>query len=612
MAELGTAMGAASFAFDLLGKCVQGFILVRTAQKIGKDGLSLLRMLDIEEIRLTTWARRARLLDSGYLDERLNAVLVEKALTQLFFCLSDTNKLKERYGLQLVQTPPDLSSPDPSSLAQAMSLSALAVADSREPPSLPISDELRAEILLKAGIIKDKNAFPKRLFWAAWDKTKFREFIGQVHHLIQTLWRTLDDARLEALSRDVNQSVSHLVRLEEKVDQLFAIASAVGFLSGDGRLSPNQGSEDSAESALGAAAHLKADRNRIRHDQADADATDSVAFHLSSQSGPPVETFSRTELLAEQKIAGNPRLVTAKFRHSDVVVEWKVLYKESKGKILPRVRSLAYLLSTTQHPAFRIPKCIGLVEEEAQIGLIFERPAGSKDSIYSPKPLLECFNKRYPLPSASVRLQLALKVIQVFQLLHVAGWWHKDLRSENIAFFPRCDDTALISDPSAFEALLLHPMLMGFSFAREASPSAISEQPSDEVSHDIYRHPEALGQPSKSFDEDKDNYALGMVLVEIAEWRSLRSILRADKVINFDRDVSFDQLSTIQSFMLQEGKDSIAQRVAFRLGRSYLKLVMLCLRAPSAFAPGHLEQQSSASRQKMFEEAVRELEECRL
>lgn len=217
------------------------------------------------------------------------------------------------------------------------------------------------------------------------------------------------------------------------------------------------------------------------------------------------------------------------------------------------------------------------------------------------------------LPSASTRLQIALKVTKVVERLHVAGWWHKDLRSVNIVFFPHGDEEVPWTNPSAFEELLLHPTLMGFSFAREASESAISEQPSKEVEHDIYRHVDALGEPSASFDKDKDNYALGMVLVEIAEWLPLHSILEKHHVIDFKQDVRLEQLSKIQSYMLRDGRGSIVQSVAFRLGQAYLRLVMLCPNAPSETTPSTLHGNGDVSlRQEMFDEAVRELEKCRL
>lgn len=265
----------------------------------------------------------------------MNPRLIEKVLTQLAQCFSDTKKLRERYGLHLVQSSLQLAAPGPPAIAQGIS----ALADSPGGPSLPISDEVRADLLKKAGIIKDKNAFPKRLFWATWDKTKFRKFIGQIHDLVQTLWRTMDDSRLEALSKDVNGAISHLVRVEEKVDQLLALSLAIGFTSSDIKEIPNQEDPEFGESALGAAAHIKAERNKFGHDE--AATTEGVDLDHFAQVCPavPVESFSRKKLYRERKLVGTANIVAARFRDADVVVEWKVLHEDSKRKILTRVRN---------------------------------------------------------------------------------------------------------------------------------------------------------------------------------------------------------------------------------------------------------------------------------
>ena len=53
----------------------------------------------------------------------------------------------------------------------------------------------------------------------------------------------------------------------------------------------------------------------------------------------------------------------------------------------------------------------------------------------------------------------------------------------------------------------------------------ISEQPSSDPPRDIYRHPDAMGEPLEAFSVIKDIYALGTVLLETREWRSLRSLV---------------------------------------------------------------------------------------
>ncbi|KAF8459882.1 hypothetical protein BDZ91DRAFT_740984 [Kalaharituber pfeilii] len=69
------------------------------------------------------------------------------------------------------------------------------------------------------------------------------------------------------------------------------------------------------------------------------------------------------------------------------------------------------------------------------------------------------------------------------------------------------------------------PYLVGFEYARFDATSEVSEQPSSNPEHDIYRHPLAIGDYCESFSRVFDIYSLGLVLVEIALWRPLRKIV---------------------------------------------------------------------------------------
>jgi len=60
-------------------------------------------------------------------------------------------------------------------------------------------------------------------------------------------------------------------------------------------------------------------------------------------------------------------------------------------------------------------------------------------------------------------------------------------------------------------------MLAGLAFSCLDLSFEISEQPSADPKRDIYRHPEAMGEPSASFSAAKDFYALGIILLE--NWR---------------------------------------------------------------------------------------------
>src|SRR2546430_611862 len=97
------AVSVVSLSLQLLGGCIKGFVLLSTAHNLGNDASTIVCMLELQEIQLTEWARRAGLLTGdGALDRRLNAHAIEETLLRLQNLLLDTEQLKKRYGLRLV------------------------------------------------------------------------------------------------------------------------------------------------------------------------------------------------------------------------------------------------------------------------------------------------------------------------------------------------------------------------------------------------------------------------------------------------------------------------------------------------------------------------------
>lgn len=63
------AVGVVSLSLQLLGGCIKGFVLLSTAHNLGDDASTIACMLELQEIQLTEWARRAGLLaGDGVLD----------------------------------------------------------------------------------------------------------------------------------------------------------------------------------------------------------------------------------------------------------------------------------------------------------------------------------------------------------------------------------------------------------------------------------------------------------------------------------------------------------------------------------------------------------------
>ncbi|KAL8990643.1 MAG: hypothetical protein Q9169_008074, partial [Polycauliona sp. 2 TL-2023] len=209
----GLGLGAVSLAFQLFAGCIKGFLLLSTAHNFGKNSSTLLCMLNLQEIKLTEWARRAGLLSGHHtLDKRLNAVVVQAVLSQLNSLLLDTERLKARYKLALDPAPPSVSA-----LNQSEDTSGGGILD------VAISNETRRDIMFQAGLIQERHSFFKRMRWAAIDKTTFEEYVNQIRLFVQELWALLDPLRQDELAADIQMVLSHVIGTSRQIEGLYAL-----------------------------------------------------------------------------------------------------------------------------------------------------------------------------------------------------------------------------------------------------------------------------------------------------------------------------------------------------------------------------------------------------
>lgn len=96
----GIALSVASLTFDLFHGCVVGFQLLSAAHNLGKDAEFLVCMLRLEEYRLILWAKRSGLAEDD-LDRKFDEIAIRTTLAELKELLTDAEKLKKRYKLDL-------------------------------------------------------------------------------------------------------------------------------------------------------------------------------------------------------------------------------------------------------------------------------------------------------------------------------------------------------------------------------------------------------------------------------------------------------------------------------------------------------------------------------
>ena len=598
----GLGLGAASLAFQLFAGCVKGFVLLSTAHNLGKDSSTLLCMLNLQEVRLTEWARRAGLLgEDRALDRRLNETVIGSVLAELQDLLLDTTKLKRRYKLELVDKAPPL----PAHIGHG---------DAVVPRGIlgeAISDPLRSDIMYHAGLIQSRTRFPQRLWWAAVDKNKFSELIDNLRLLITELWHLQDAVRQEDMSRELSLVLSHVISLGDKVDQIAPLRETLQ-QSNSSTLSPEKRTHDVN---LTGVAKLKL--VNLQMAELAEDSTDARSLTMTSLGMSENPRAKQADLQLDLRhlgdfrpLKGSPEMGLAQYQEQSVFVEWRQLPTHSRGKITARIYDLATLLRAPKPTDFRTLQCMGLAfdNDSGRVAFIYHftmylTPQLRRDApdhlAASPQSLRSLFREN---PSVTDRIRVALQITQSLKYLHTAGWLHKNLRSENILF----TGSVLYSPSEAYR--LLHPILVGFAYSRQDSPSQISEQPSADPERDIYRHPEAMGEPSVSFSAEKEIYSLGTILLEIGEWRSLKSLVK--KVVDLEKQPPLVELAKVRPFLLDETPQGGLHTLKYRMGDIYARVTKMMLRGEIPEIYASEKGESSIFRPDILDIAVRELDKC--
>ena len=601
----GLGLQVASICFQLFAGCLEGFVMLSTAQNIGKDGSTLICMLNIQEVQFTEWARKAGLLAGDFgLDSRLNEAIIESTLRKLKELMLDTEKLKKRYHLEFEEDlPQQQNRPGQANNSRALAESIM---------SHTISEEMRKNVLFLARVTKSRNSLPRRIRWAAVGKESLETLVGDIRSLVRGLWHMLDPLRQDDLASGINTLLSHVIDVSTKIDDLVSLKEALNKVpSPHSNASSSQQTHETLASIAGIKA-LKTELESVEDgrsigtaDSGDVSEGELVSEGKVGESTAP-ETLDKSHIEDFTPVKGLRDIGTATYDGRPVLVEWKDMPLRNRNKILVRVESLASLLRAHKHASFRTLTCRGLARDNdaSRIGFLYSIEPGYTMS-KPPRSLRGIFGDSNP--SVTERIDLALKIIKTIQCFHTAGWLHKNLRSEHIIFFPGGNHEA---DKSGTN-LLANPILAGFAFSRFDSPVEISEQPSADPQRDIYRHPDAMGEPAESFDKQKDLYALGTMLLEIGEWRSLKSIVA--NVVNLnDGFVGCNELRKIRPFLLDKGSKGGLKTLRYRMGDVYENVTRMLLEGDLSPEVKSNEASIHGFVPSILDLSIRQLERCHI
>ena len=283
---------------------------------------------------------------------------------------------------------------------------------------------------------------------------------------------------------------------------------------------------------------------------------------------------------------------TRKNINARVLVEWKTVEKALEAKLLLRIQELTLLMCNISDPSFHSLHCLGYLckgmegesDEYAYVFEIADLSEGVAKSVPKVRTLSTLFQGSV-LPSLSLRMDLALALAETVQQLHISGWLHKGIRSDNILYLDR-DHHTWENNKS------LGPYVAGYEFARADNPLEITEDAPSSPELNLYRHPSAQGAVRPSFRKEFDLFALGCVLLEVASWTPLKDILfhagndERESAPSMMQQVfgpgekerlKWETVSRGKECLLEKPKiRKILDQVAFHAGDVYRSVVELC------------------------------------
>lgn len=401
---------------------------------------------------------------------------------------------------------------------------------------------------------------PGRLKWAMVKQDAFKSSVEKLIGYNDAIEALLDSSSIDQLQKMQHQTYMVMLQLNGKVEELRQMSLAMQIktqpaaqresrLSRASTLVGDQGEENASFVCL---AEFKAHQKSIEQGDSSADLRPISSEHIHILSSHSI----RSEALYQSK---------------RVWIEWKTYMVDEyhppwwNRMVEDRVKQLATLLGSSRKPReFRAPHCLGYThqttEEKQMFGFVYERPGDQLPSATTTVSLFDLF-KSMKMPSLTKRRQLAHSIAQSLMYLHSVNWLHKGIRSNNIVF---------VSPLAISNDILKEPIVSGFEYARPDITGEWTEPTPRYSEDDVYKHPQTLGGARLRSKKSDDMYSLGVVLVEIAHWRSIIDIFSVPK----DTRAARTMVKSIRDKLLER---EFSEDIEGKTGELYQEAVRRCL-----------------------------------
>jgi len=543
----GTSLGfgSAQLIIQLHGAILGCIEAVRNFRDAGEHNALLNCKLQIEQHMLAKWGQRCGLAN-GTLDHHLpdkeDQDMAIMVLRNMLAIVSEADRLRKRYGMEYFSPESGETSVEKQKVlgglvqrqnpSQFLTRSSVSGGTSDASAAAENNDSTQEDTVKRA---KASMNFLRRYRWVVLDSKRFEEMVTHLQELNWSLYR-LTKHSLPVIAPEIdilNEIPDEALELTERAATGHpTLSHAANIRRNVAVLEPVAGTSPSAVS-IGRQRNL-----RINLDQ------------LDLRPNPKASSQTRTTA-TYQSSHGLPRTV---------LVEWRQfesgLTQETRDKAIKRAENLARILQKKPSKAaaknFRMLECAGYYITDQQVGFVFDLPPGINSS-QRPKTLEELLfeDKRSDYvdkPPLEERLALCKALCNSIYCLHASQLVHKGIRSDNILFFEREGERSI---------RISEPYITGFDHSRPDGPNDPTiTKAALSPDEDRYRHPAANASVSRRSTKIHDLYSLGLVLLEVAHWMTLKYLVGGkvgEAVIEFllSEDTPIEELDHLVGSRLQ-------------------------------------------------------------
>ncbi|KAL2197799.1 prion-inhibition and propagation-domain-containing protein [Corynascus similis CBS 632.67] len=549
--------------------------------------------LIIEYNRVLAWGKAAGLVDvpeGSNLGTTLGADSIELVaiVARIHWLLSEFRELNARYGNELPQSAKDSDGGDekradkqPTDEDVLKEVSSLAVsyeAKKKERRHARGTNHIR-EFFEKTGRnTKDIVTHPARVRWVAIDKEAFGALLKDLHALTERLHELMRTYREKQIDDITAKTYREMILTRNSVqdlrDMLGAVTSLISTSAGtrkdkeahfnDRTLQDLIQLKKLSRTSETILAQLKRDTNfDIHRNLSDL----GITVHQYTDSDLS-EDFTWNEVKVENpEFLPRPRGILATDEGDiPVWIEWKALgdappnsLKDKESAL--RTIALAEMLRLPKPASLHVPDCVGYFDDRDvsgadRYGWFFRMPEGC-DYDTRVVSLHDILGNAQLKPGLSQRVVMASRLCSTVLNLHAVNWLHKGIFSDNVVFFfsSEDEDEDKEKNRATGRAGLGYnpdiPILSGFEFSRPDGTETTARDV--DIVWDLYRWPGIQRQTPTERNSKKtyDLYSLGLVLLEIAHWEKLHTLMHLGAKKKIGKD---DEGERVPNIPLEESK----------------------------------------------------------